>query len=523
MKTSILSLFAFFLLSGSISAQNPIIWKKTYGDVYKRKIRDVIITDTTYYILCEKTQNNADVELINTNKLNGKLNFSEIYSGQGVDSPHDMYKINSSILIYGNTNSQEGIFDNNHGSGDGFSIKTDLFGNFIDTNFWGGSLGDDVITSKISSNKYISVGSSNSINGDLSSCPGTGTYRQWAFTFDTIGNILQSHCNDTIIQHRGLFFFQNGHYYLCTSGIFMNSGGYTYDYPPNSQGNPGSPSKDFLVVEYDTMLNVINVKNFGSDSQEGLYKSIRTNDNGFMLFGFTDYIHDTLEVSGGIGGRDLYCIKLDSNANFQWSKCLGSLGSDEPMDICQTADHGYLVLGEIQQASGDVSHFFGQRDIWLAKIDSVGNLLWERTYGGSYNDRPSLVREDSDGTIIIVGTTNSTDGTFSGMSIQGQDDMFVIKLAPWVGINSSEKTNFSVRIYPNPTQSGSTINLKGLPIKNSQYQLSIYNIQGQQLNSQQFNASYTKQVQLPQLSNGVYFIRLINEEGVVRTAKFIIN
>ena len=504
-------------------SQNPIVWKKIYNSAYKRTIRDVIITDTTYYILNEKTQNYADVELININKLNGKLKFSKTYSGQGSDAPFNMYKINSSILIYGSTNSQEGIYDNNHGSSDAFSIKTDLFGNFIDTNFWGGSLGDDVITSKIGSNKYISVGVSTSNDGDLSSCPSTGTPRQWAFIFDTIGNILQSHCNDTIIQHRGKIFFQNGHYYLCTSGIFMNSGGYTYDYPPNSQGNPGGPSKDFLVVEYDTMLNLINVKNYGSDSQEGLYKSIRTSDNGFMLFGFTDYIHDTLEVSGGIGGRDIYCVKLDSNANFQWSKCLGTNVTDGAQDITQTADHGYLILGTIEQASGNVSHFYGKHDIWLAKIDSVGNLLWERTYGGSYYDRPSLVREDSDGTILIAGTTNSTDGTFSGLSIQGLSDMFIIKLAPWVGINSSEKTDFSVRIYPNPTHSGSSINLKGLPIKNSQYQLSIYNIQGQKLNAQEFNASYTKQIQLPQLSNGVYFIRLINKEGVVRTAKFIIN
>ncbi len=523
MKYFILSTLIFLFLSTSVRSQNPIVWKKIYNSTYPRSIVDLLIIDTSYYILSEKTQNYYDVELLSINKNSSIVGVSETYSGQDADRPFSMYKTDSSIYIFGETFSQEGIFNHNHGKWDVFYLKTNLNGDLVNPVFFGGTQSETGFVSKISTNKYIGIGTSNSIDGDLSSCTPSSSFRSWVFSCDSMGNVLSSNCNDTIQTIKGSFFYQNGHYYLLTSGTLITTGGYTYDYPPNSQGNPGGPSSDFLVVEYDTAFNINNVKNYGSDSNEGLKKSLRTSDNGFMLFGYTDFVHDTLEVSGGIGARDLYCVKLDSNANFQWSKCLGSLAADYPMDITQTADNGYLVMGEIQQASGNVSHFYGFRDIWLAKIDSIGNMQWESTYGGSYLDRGNVVREDSDGTIVIAGTTQSTDGTFSGMSIQGQSDMFIIKLAPWVGIESGEEVKTTISVYPNPTYSGGTINLSGLSPVTTNYQLSIYNLQGQQVHFEDFSVANCKKVQLPQLANGMYFIRLQNTEGHVSNAKFIVN
>jgi hypothetical protein len=520
MKNLILSLFAFVLFSSSLPGQNPVIWKKTYNNSSSRDLRDMFISDTSIYLLSETQQ---DVELINVNKQTGNLNFSKLYTGSSIDYPFRMYKTNSSIIISGETGSHEGVFNNSKGSWDVFSLKTDLTGNLLDTAFFGGSLADHGGFSKLSNNKYICSGISESINGDLSFCNPTINMRSWVFISDSTGNIQRYKCNDTVDNFMGSFYFQNGHYYLFTSGTFMKSGGYTYNYPPNSQGNPGGPSSDFLVVEYDTMLNIINVKNYGSDSNEQLFKFIKTVDNGFMLFGYTDYIHDTLEVSGGQGGRDFYCVKLDSNANFQWSKCYGTTGNDNGLaDITQTSDNGYLIAATIYEASGNVSKFFGKSDIWLAKIDSAGNLLWERTFGGSYYDHLVLVREDSDGSIFIAGETMSNNGTFAGCSIQGMDDLFVIKLASWVGINNSRKNGFKIKVCPNPTRPGALITLTGLPVKNNRYQLSIFNVQGRLLNNQAFSAGYSKQIQLPMLAKGLYFIRLTNEDGIVHTAKFII-
>ncbi len=520
MKKILLTLFGFIFLLSPAFSQNPIIWKKTYNSNLGRSIMDFILTDTSCYILSQTANN---VELININKATGNLNFSKTYNGQNIEYPGPMYITNHSIDIFGITSSTEGIYKHNHGNWDIFHLKTDLSGTLIDTNFFGGSLSHRGGVFKLSNNKYICSAKSESIDGDLSFCSSTTNNRSWIFISDSSGNIQKYKCNDTI-DVAGKFVFQNGHYYLLTSGTFMQSGGYTYNYPPNSQGNPGGPSPDFLVVEYDTMFNIISVKNYGSDSYESLTSAISTEDNGFMLLGHTDYIHDTLDVSGGIGGRDFYCVKLDSNANLQWSKCFGTMGNDNNgSKIFQTSDHGFLIYASIDEATGNVTNHYGKSDTWLAKIDSVGNFIWERTFGGSNYDYADLIREDSDGSIFITGTTNSTDGTFSGMAIQGQSDIFVIKLAPWVGIKQGEKPKFNITLYPNPTQSGAYINLSGLPVKTMEYQLDIVNLQGQKLYSERFTATYKHKVNLPRLSRGIYFVRLTNDKGEVRNAKFIVN
>ena len=533
MKRSILLFIAIYTLITAVLAQSPIAWKTLKGGTANEKVTDMIITDSTYVFLSTTNSTNYDVPinygnediwLFSLDKTTNGVGFSVVYGADNIDQSAALFLIDSTFYATGVTKSHEGLFIQNHGTfgTDIFSIKTNLNGNILDTNVYGGSSNESLIASKLFNGKLIWEGSSNSIDGDLLNCTTSSSKHQWICKTNKNSDLVKSYCNDTIQLNNGdLHEITNGYFLICSGKVSLN-GGYTYP-SYSSNGNPSGYSSDLLVLKYDTSFNIINIKNYGSDSEEGFVKSLKTNDNGFIILGFTDFIHDTLEVNGGIGSRDIFCVKIDSNANFQWSKCLGTFGPDEPKDIIQTNDGGYLIFSSIQQASGDVSNYYGSYDTWLAKIDSMGNLMWEHTYGGSNIDAPNIVREDSDGYIIIAGRTMSNDGFFAGLTNHGGNDIFIIKLAPWVGINSSEKTDFSVRIYPNPTQSSSSINLKGLPIKNNQYQLSIYNIQGQQLNSQEFNASYTKQIQLPQLSNGVYFIRLINEEGVVRTAKFIIN
>jgi len=129
------------MLTTHLFSQNPIIWKKTYNSANYRSLKDIIIADTSYYILVKTN----GVELVNINKNIGVLNFSMVYSGQGVDDPYNMYQANSTINIFGETTSSEGIFNTTHGGKDIFSIKTDLNGNLIDTNFFGGSLGESGI------------------------------------------------------------------------------------------------------------------------------------------------------------------------------------------------------------------------------------------------------------------------------------------------------------------------------------------------------------------------------------------
>lgn len=66
-------------------------------------------------------------------------------------------------------------------------------------------------------------------------------------------------------------------------------------------------------------------------------------------------------------------------------------------------DGGYLLGGETGSNDGDISFNHGQDDLWLIKIDEFGDIEWEKTYGGSFEELAKDIEITSDGNYIIVG------------------------------------------------------------------------------------------------------------------------
>lgn len=75
--------------------------------------------------------------------------------------------------------------------------------------------------------------------------------------------------------------------------------------------------------------------------------------------------------------------------------------------VTSSKDGGYIIAGYTELSSGN------GKDIWLIKIDSFGNAIWSKTFGGSGDQMPSTVRETPAGDILICGT--NTVGGFSSM------------------------------------------------------------------------------------------------------------
>lgn len=102
--------------------------------------------------------------------------------------------------------------------------------------------------------------------------------------------------------------------------------------------------------------------------------------------------------SFGAGAIDFYLVKADSMGNIQWEKTYGGTASEWAEDVEETSDGGYIILG---RAAGD---------FWLVKIDSGGNLEWEKTYDGGGDDIPYDVEQTNDGGYILVGHSTQVGG-----------------------------------------------------------------------------------------------------------------
>ncbi|MFN0274226.1 MAG: T9SS type A sorting domain-containing protein [Chitinophagales bacterium] len=116
-----------------------------------------------------------------------------------------------------------------------------------------------------------------------------------------------------------------------------------------------------------------------------------------------------------------------SQTSILWEKSLGGSDNDLCYDVFPTPDGNYLVLGTTDSDDGLITDTEGQQDVWVVKIDIDGNVLWEQSYGGSLNDyaKGMVFSPDGEG-YVIAGSTYSNDGDVSGNN--GQRDAWVFKI-----------------------------------------------------------------------------------------------
>lgn len=119
----------------------------------------------------------------------------------------------------------------------------------------------------------------------------------------------------------------------------------------------------------------------------------------------------------------------------QWERSLGSESNDGAGGVTITADGGYIVFGNVFQASGNVTTHYGASDYWIAKLDATGTLEWEKTYGGSSFESTaaaglrldtSKIRQTPDGGYILGANSSSDDGDISANI--GGTDVWLVKI-----------------------------------------------------------------------------------------------
>ncbi|MCB9194209.1 MAG: T9SS type A sorting domain-containing protein [Flavobacteriales bacterium] len=186
-------------------------------------------------------------------------------------------------------------------------------------------------------------------------------------------------------------------------------------------GNQGD--QDMWVVKLDADGDLLWQKCLGGSGSETAFCIRQTVDEGYIVAGITT--SNDGEVSGNNGDQDIWVVKLDAIGDLQWQKCLGSPAVDVAFTIEETDQGGYIVAGRVGSNGGDVSGLHGDWDMWLVDLNGSGAIQWQRCYGGSGFDGGLDVRQTSDHGFIAAGLTYSVDGDVTDPI--GNGDFWVVK------------------------------------------------------------------------------------------------
>jgi len=360
-----------------------------------------------------------------------QITWQNCYGGSEMESGTNILKTDFGFFLLSKTKSEDGDITNYWGEGDIWLAAIDSIGNFLWGRCYGGTNVEyptNIIADGLGS--YFIGGATSSNNGDVQS-GNHGNYDRWIVKIDVNGEIIWEKCyGGTGIEYgANLSMLSNGD--LMVISATTSSDG---DVPVNY----GYLDVWITIIDPDNG-EILKNKVFGNIGQNNIFDIVETRDGGFF---FTSEAQDVEGMVQGTyhGACDVWAVKTDSNLNIEWQKLYGGLSIDYQGWGLLELDNGYIFLANTISNDGDVSGFHGivgdeeTYDIWVVRIDTIGNIIWEKCLGGSDYDYGRKLIQSDDGGFVVFAQTDSDDGDVTGLHLSYPytntwKDIWMVKLS----------------------------------------------------------------------------------------------
>ena len=170
-------------------------------------------------------------------------------------------------------------------------------------------------------------------------------------------------------------------------------------------------------------------RNYGGNDLE-YENTILPLDNGQLLVACESGTGINGDKTEDYGGYDIWIYKLDTDLNIIWDHTYGGDFSDLDMLVRKAPDGGYYVAcSSLSDVSGNKTvPSFGSYDVWVFKIDSIGNIQWQTALGGDKSDLFKSMIVTSDGDLLIASYTFSGISGNKTVDSVGGYDIWLVKL-----------------------------------------------------------------------------------------------
>ena len=451
-----------FVCALSMHSQN-IVWEQTFGGsdnddgygVDATSDGGVILIGTTKSIDGDVTGNHGSDDIwVAKLSAAGELEWQKCFGGEYSDTGSSIIETNDGGYIFcGITFSENtGDISGYHAGGDVWVVKISSEGTLVWQKCLGGSSSDfGLEVSENSEGSYFVAGVTLSNDGDVTGYEGING-DGWVVKLSTTGEIIwEKTLGGT-----------DDDYMNCVQAT-SDGGCITAGYSFSTDGDVTNhiESSDCWVVKLSNSGAIEWQKILGGNMQEEVISLTVTPDGGYVFASFTastDIVDTPLQ-----GANDFYISKLSSTGEIVWQNCLGSTGAEIPKSIRNTSDGALIVSGFrlVTPVDGDVSEEIGgYADIWIIKISANGDLIWERTYGGTgnaYESAESITVVP--GGYVFVGRTNSNDVDIQSGN-NGMQDLWAVKIDDLtIDVFDEAFEATPIKTFPVPAENQVTLSL----------------------------------------------------------------
>ena len=185
---------------------------------------------------------------------------------------------------------------------------------------------------------------------------------------------------------------------------------------------------DFWVVRLDENGSIIWQNTLGGNGNDTPVSACLTADGGFLIVGYSDSDSSGDKTENSRGFQDFWVVKLDANGAVLWDKTIGGTGNDIASKIIPLSDGNFLITGySTSSISGEKNeNSRGGHDFWILKINPFGNIIWQKTLGGNGFDAPYCAVEFNADAYVIGGESNSNQSGDKTENTRGNSDYWLV-------------------------------------------------------------------------------------------------
>lgn len=382
-----------------------------------------LILLTLTIISCNDDENLATEDDAPISVFTGNIEWLNNFGGSLEDEASSIIQTpDGGFAFAGYTFSNDGdITDKSSTDADFWVVKLSPEGQIIWSKTYGGS--DDERAMKIINTNdggFAVIGYSRSNDGDVSF--NNGFYDYWLIKLDASGNLQweKTHGYPGNDQGQSLIQTSDGGYFL--TGFLDVSAS-------NGEGNddriPREPLHgvgEFWGIKTDANGDFQWRRYFGGMDNDRSYGVVETDNGDFLMVGNSESID--FDITNPIGSYDFWAVRINDMGDLIWAKNYGGTDIDIAYGITKSQDGNYFIYGDTRSIDVDVTNAKGNADGWVIKINDAGELLWQKTYGGTQFDTTRSVNEFNDNTLVVFGTSRSSDIDVSAN--YGQSDFWLL-------------------------------------------------------------------------------------------------